>query len=109
MENIKYLREAYLFQEVRAEIIPKESLELICNLLETQNLHSSAIRKISTKLENLNNEFKYTKDRNTIHQISLRVKSPKIIMVKLRLPDQGQSIDSARKNLTDITGVHVLF
>lgn len=107
MENIRFSQEAYLFQGVGAELIPKESLEIIRSLIETQNLYSSAIREISTKLENLNDEFKYTKDRNPIHQISSRIKSPKSIMAKLRLRGFEQSVESARKNLTDIAGVRV--
>lgn len=108
MENIKNSHEAYLFQGVGAELIPKESLKIIRSLIETQNLYSSAIREISTKLENLNDEFKYTKDRNPIHQISARVKSPKSIMAKLRLRNLELSVESARKNLTDIAGVRVI-
>lgn len=108
MENIRYSREAYLFQGVGAELLPKESLEIIRALIETQNLYSSAIREISTKLENLNDEFKFTKDRNPIHQISARVKSPKSIMAKLRLRGLEPSVESARENLTDIAGVRVI-
>ena len=108
MGTIKYSHEAYLFQGVGAEIIPKESLEIIRALIETQNLYSSAIREIRTKLENLNDEFKYTKDRNPIHQISARVKSPKSIMSKLRLRGLEPNVQSARKNLTDIAGIRVI-
>jgi putative GTP pyrophosphokinase len=73
-----------------------------------ENLYSSATREITTKLENLNDEFKHVKDRNPIHQIKARVKTPKSIIRKLTQRGFELSVESARKNLTDIAGVRVI-
>lgn len=76
--------------------------------METENLYLSAIREIATKLENLNDEFKYGKDHNPIHEIKTRVKSPKSTMDKLVRGGFDLSVESARENLTDIAGVRVI-
>ena len=74
----------------------------------TENLYLGAIREITTKLENLNDEFKYHKDHNPIHQIKARVKTPRSIMNKLKRRNFELSIESARNNLTDIAGVRII-
>ena len=48
------------------------------------------------------------KDRNPIHQIKARVKTPKSIIRKLSQRGFELSVESARKNLTDIAGVRVI-
>lgn len=80
----------------------------IRSFLVTENLYHSAIREISTKLENLNDEFKCTRDRNPIHNITARVKSPKSIQEKLERRGLATTLESAQKNLSDIAGVRVI-
>ncbi|MFA5325833.1 MAG: GTP pyrophosphokinase family protein [Bacteroidales bacterium] len=99
---------ANIFDGETGDIFPSDTIEIIRSFIEVQNLYSSAIREISTKLENLNDEFKYTKDRNPIHQIISRVKSPKSIFYKLKRKGHEISIESARANLTDIAGIRVI-
>lgn len=108
MENNKLSDEAYLFEGLTETHFTSKDLQVIRSLIETQNLYSAAIREIRTKLENLNDEFKYTKDRNPIHEIKSRVKSPRSIMTKLHKRGLEMSVESARKNLTDIAGVRVI-
>lgn len=108
MENNKLSDEAYLFEGLTETHFTSKDLQVIRSLIETQNLYAAAIREIRTKLENLNDEFKYTKDRNPIHEIKSRVKSPRSIMTKLHKRGLEMSVDSARKNLTDIAGVRVI-
>ncbi|WP_299578607.1 GTP pyrophosphokinase [uncultured Sunxiuqinia sp.] len=108
MENNKLSDEAYLFEGLTEMHFTSKDLQVIRSLIETQNLYAAAIREIRTKLENLNDEFKYTKDRNPIHEIKSRVKSPRSIMKKLHKRGLEMSVESARKNLTDIAGVRVI-
>jgi putative GTP pyrophosphokinase len=82
--------------------------KIINSFSETENLYMSAIREISTKLEILNDEFKYSKDRNPIHEIKSRVKTPVSIYQKLVERGHDLSVESARKNLTDIAGIRVI-
>jgi putative GTP pyrophosphokinase len=88
--------------------LPKETMEVINSLLIAENLYSSATREITTKLENLNDEFKHIKDRNPIHMIKARVKTPRSIIRKLSRRGFALSVESARENLTDIAGVRVI-
>jgi putative GTP pyrophosphokinase len=106
--HIDYSKVRYLFDGVVGEEIPNEVIESIQDFLAVENIYLSAIREIVTKLENLNDEFKITMDRNPIHQIKTRVKTPKSIVEKLTRKGFEVSIQSARENLNDIAGVRVI-
>ena len=99
---------SYLLDGFTAQDLPKEIIEAINSFRITENLYSSATREITTKLENLNDEFKHVKDRNPIHIITARVKSPRSIIRKLSRRGFELSVKSARENLTDIAGVRVI-
>jgi putative GTP pyrophosphokinase len=99
---------SYLFDGISGNILPEEMVKTIRSFMVTENLYSSATREIATKLENLNNEFKYTHDRNPIQNIQTRVKTPASIVNKLQRHGWDLSVESARKNLTDIAGVRVI-
>jgi putative GTP pyrophosphokinase len=106
--KIDYSKVAYFFDGLTHGVLPVEGAKVIRSFLETENLYLSATREIATKLENLNDEFKYAKDHNPIHEIKTRVKSPKSIMDKLVRGGYDLSVKSARENLTDIAGVRVI-
>ncbi len=108
MENIERLKVAYIIDGLKGYILPDDRTKLINSFIVTQNLYSSAAREITTKLENLNDEFKHVKDRNPIHHIKSRIKTPKSIMDKLNKLGCELSAESARKNLTDIAGIRVI-
>lgn len=76
--------------------------------LEMQNLYQAAIREVSTKLEILDNDFQARHSRNPIHHIQCRLKSPSSMFKKLSRKGFPATIDSAKKNLTDIAGVRVV-
>lgn len=108
-EEIDHTKMDYILNGLtRGDVFPESAIKLIQSLIEAQNLYLSATREIATKLDNLNDEFKYTKDRNPIHQIKTRIKSPKSILEKLKRRGHELSVESARKNLTDIAGVRVI-
>ena len=90
------------------EAIPEELAGSFRAFLAIENLYVSATREISTKLENLNDEFKTNMDRNPIHEIKTRVKTPRSIMNKLLRKGHEISVESARTNLDDIAGVRVI-
>ncbi len=107
-KNIEHLKVAYLIDGLNGYVLPEDKAKVINSFVVTQNLYSSAAREITTKLENLNDEFKYVKDRNPIHDIKYRIKTPKSIMDKLNRRGCELSVESARKHLTDIAGVRVI-
>jgi len=106
--EVDHSKSAYLFDGINKEFLPEETVKAIYSFLKTENLYHAATREIETKLQNLNDEFKYGKYRNPIHQIKTRVKTPKSIMSKLKRRGLELSVESARKNLTDIAGVRVI-
>ena len=106
--NIERSKVGYIFDGVTEGMLPDEVKKTIRAFLATENLYLSATRAIATKLENLNDEFKYTKDRNPIHLIKTRVKTPKSIMDKLVRRDLPLNVESAREHLTDIAGIRVI-
>jgi len=105
---INFSKAAYFLDGLTDQNLSGEMIGVINSLLIAENLYSSATREITTKLENLNDEFKHVKDRNPIHMIEARVKTPKSIIRKLSQRGLELSIESARENLTDIAGVRVI-
>ena len=108
MAMINFSKAAYFLDGLTDQNLSGEMIGVINSLLIAENLYSSATREITTKLENLNDEFKHVKDRNPIHMIEARVKTPKSIIRKLSQRGLELSIESARENLTDIAGVRVI-
>ena len=104
----KHSKLSYIFNWISGDVLSSETAKIINSFAETENLYMSAIREISTKLEILNDEFKYSKDRNPIHEIKSRVKTPVSIYQKLVERGHDLSVESARKNLTDIAGIRVV-
>jgi putative GTP pyrophosphokinase len=100
---------SHLFKEIHNSPLPEDfTLKMIREFNKTENLYLSATREIATKLEILNTEFQYSKERNPIHNIRTRVKTPLSILNKLHLRKLELSVASAQKNLTDIAGVRVI-
>lgn len=108
MANIDRSKASYLFDGLTAGVLPAGMEATIRGFLAAESLYTSAIREIATKLENLNDEFKYTRDRNPIHLITTRVKSPKSIIDKLLRRGFPVGLESAREHLTDIAGIRVI-
>jgi putative GTP pyrophosphokinase len=97
-----------LFEVIRDTYSPEEIDKAVNLFRATEHLYISATREIQTKLENLNDEFKYTKNRNPIHLIKTRIKTPGSIVGKLRRRGFELTVESARNNLTDIAGIRVI-
>ena len=108
MVKIERSKVSYVLDGVVAGLSPGEMAATIRSFVATENLYLSATREVATKLENLNDEFKYTKDRNPIHLITTRVKTPQSIASKLLRRGFPLTVESARNNLTDIAGIRVI-
>ncbi|HPI69251.1 MAG TPA: GTP pyrophosphokinase family protein [Bacteroidales bacterium] len=108
MARIDLTKAFYFLDGLSDKKLSKEIIGVINSLIIAENLYSSATREITTKLENLNEEFKHVKDRNPIHIIKARVKTPRSIIRKLSQRGFELSVESARENLTDIAGVRVI-
>lgn len=81
--------------------------ELFFDFLELSHLYDSAIEVVKTYLNILDSEFSVKFQRNPIHNIESRLKSPQSIIGKLQKKELPLTPESARKNLLDIAGIRV--
>ncbi|HNZ98163.1 GTP pyrophosphokinase family protein [Ruminococcus sp.] len=77
------------------------------DFLQPSHLYDSAIEVVKTYLNILDNEFSVKFQRNPIHNIESRLKSPQSIIGKLQKKGLPLSTDAARKNLLDLAGIRV--
>ena len=64
--------------------------------------------RVKTQLNIFDNEFSMRFQRNPIHNIESRIKTPQSIVGKLQRKGMPVTPESARNNLTDIAGVRVI-
>jgi len=97
------------FVEDASEYIKRKQLGVnMTEFLEQMFIYNSAIKKVRTTLEILDNEFHVKNDYNPIHHIETRLKTPKSIFKKLEKRGMPATIESMKENLTDIAGVRVI-
>lgn len=81
--------------------------ELFSDFLQLSHLYDSAIEVVKTYLNILDSEFSVKFQRNPIHNVESRLKSPQSIIGKLQKKELPLTPESARKNLLDIAGIRV--
>lgn len=94
-----------LSDEAGIETIDGEEIGRYAELMQ---VYSGAMREISTKLENLDDEFQVRERHNPIHHMECRLKSIDSTIGKLHKRGLPISIDSIRDNLFDIAGIRVI-
>lgn len=82
--------------------------DIFFEFLKLQHLYDSAIEIVKTQLNILDNEFSVKFQRNPIHNIESRLKSPQSIIGKLQKKGLPLTPESAKKNLLDIAGIRVI-
>lgn len=70
--------------------------------------YRAAIRTVRTKFEILDEDTQVRLDRNPIHTISTRLKSPTSLAEKLQRRGLPLSIDAIRSNIFDVAGVRIV-
>lgn len=94
------------------DVVPAHKEEQIQNVfysfLEIEHLYDSAIELVKAQLNIFDNEFSMRFQRNPIHSIESRIKTPQSIVGKLQRKGMPVTPESARENLTDIAGVRVI-
>lgn len=92
------------------EVVPKY-MEPIADKMDEfvllRNTYNSAIREISTKLENLDDEFKVRYDHTPIHHMERRLKSNKSLFEKMERKGFPVCLESIYE-ITDMAGVRVI-
>jgi putative GTP pyrophosphokinase len=82
--------------------------KVLGDFIGLRQIYGSAIREVTTKLEVLNDEFSMIHDRNPIHHIESRLKTPQSMISKLARKNLDITVDSLKRHLTDIAGVRVI-
>ena len=71
-------------------------------------LYDSALKKLNTKIEILNNEFVNRYDHNPIEHIKSRLKTADSIVKKLKKDGCEVTIDNMMNHLSDIAGIRII-
>lgn len=71
-------------------------------------LYDSALKKVNTKIEIMNNEFVSRYDYNPIEHIKSRLKTADSIVKKLKKDDHEVTIENMMKYLSDIAGIRII-
>lgn len=106
METIKNLP-AISGNASYSESFQEQVAQTFYDFLQLQHLYDSAIEVVKTYLNILDNEFSVKFQRNPIHNIESRLKSPQSIIGKLQKKGLPITTESARKNLLDMAGIRV--
>lgn len=104
------LKERDIRLALEEEMVPRYMEPIIDQLPEfilMRNTYNCAIREISTKLDNLDDEFKVRYDYNPIHHMESRLKSPKSLFEKMQRRGLDISLDLVSE-ITDVAGVRVI-
>ncbi|MDE7120939.1 MAG: GTP pyrophosphokinase family protein [Oscillospiraceae bacterium] len=94
-----------------AKITPdqqKEIFSVLQEFIELEHLYESAAELVKTQLHVYDSEFGVKFQRNPIHSIESRIKSPQSMMGKLQKKGLELSAKSAQENLMDIAGIRVV-
>ncbi len=105
--------EKTFYIETIQQIIPvqeqeEQIMEAFYAFLELEHLYESAAEIVKTQLHIFDSEFSMKFERNPIHGIESRIKSPQSIIGKLRRKGLPVSAQSAQQNLQDIAGIRVV-
>ena len=103
-------KEFYLdaIRDVVPEHREEQIQDVFYSFLELEHLYDSAIELVKTQLNIFDNEFSMRFQRNPIHNIESRIKTPQSIVGKLQRKGMPVTPESACNNLTDIAGVRVI-
>lgn len=71
-------------------------------------LYNSALKEVSTKLDILNDEFKYVHKYDPIEYIKSRIKTPESIVKKLKRHGLEVNVDNMINHINDIAGVRIV-
>ena len=85
-----------------------EAFSVLIDFMNIENIYSAAVKKVSTKLDILDENFQQMHKHNPIHHLEKRVKEVGSIISKLQRKRLPISVESAKEHLQDIAGVRVI-
>lgn len=93
------------------KVVPNQReqvMEAFYEFMELEHLYESAAETVKTQLNIYDSEFSMKFQRNPIHGIESRIKSPQSIVEKLQRKGHPLSAKSAQQHLLDIAGIRVV-
>ena len=91
-----------------AKIELPEVKDIFLEYRKMQLLYQSALKEIGTKLEILNDEFKFVHKYNPIEHIESRMKSEESIVRKLMKKGQDITVENIERYIDDVAGIRVI-
>ena len=71
-------------------------------------LYNSALKKVNTKIDILNDEFKHIHNYNPIEYIKARIKTPESTVKKLKRNGYESTIENMVAHVNDIAGIRIV-
>jgi putative GTP pyrophosphokinase len=108
--NIAQLGRQYdrQYETMLQQFDAQKSFETLSQFSALMQVYAGAMREISTKLENLDDEFQYRDLANPIHHMESRLKSLESILGKLQRKGLPLELESVKDNIRDIAGIRVI-
>jgi len=82
--------------------------EQVSSYEEMMLLYHSALKKMQTKLEILNDEFQHVHQYNPLEYVKTRVKSPDSIVKKLKRHGRDSTLENMVEYVNDIAGMRIV-
>lgn len=105
------MNEQNFYIETIEKVVPNQHervMAMFYEFMELEHLYESAAETVKTQLNIYDSEFGMKFQRNPIHGIESRIKSPQSIIDKLQRKGCPLSAKSAQQNLMDIAGIRVV-
>lgn len=96
------------WEKMNVEDVPEDFIETFDGMSRLYMLYDCAIREIHTKLENLNREMEFVKERNPIQHITYRLKKPRSIIGKLQRYGMDITVNNIWENINDVAALRVI-
>jgi len=106
--NINLIELKEHFQDPFPNAAPINSIEVISQWMELQQVYNAAISEVSTKLEILDEEFQIHYAHNPIHHIECRLKSTQSIAGKVKRLGLPREFPTIKEKVLDIAGIRVI-
>jgi len=82
--------------------------EQVASWEEMMLLYNSALKKMATKLEILNDEFQHVHQYNPLEYVKTRIKTPESIVKKLKRHEKESTIENMVEYINDIAGMRIV-
>ncbi len=86
----------------------ESAFDMLIGFVALEQLYSSALKEISTKLDILDDNFQQMYKHNPIHHMERRVKAMRSLINKLNRKGYDISTDAAKAHILDIAGIRVV-